>query len=97
MPEEMATEEDDYFTDRWETKLEHQDSIWGMTLKPFFRVHGSDRTQERLEVADSTTIKFMEKITIIDKTKKKKKQKAKKEEAQTEEATEAIEVTLGRP
>ncbi|HHH50063.1 MAG TPA: hypothetical protein ENK52_03690 [Saprospiraceae bacterium] len=97
MPKEKNEVEAAFFTDRWETELEMPDSIWGMEIHPFFRIHLKDNTQERLEIADSTSIRFIEKVTIIDKTKKKKVKKKKRkkepvrlseEEAAEEELTE---------
>ena len=36
MSEDQRHEEDAFFSGRWEQELEHQDSIWGMTIRPFF-------------------------------------------------------------
>ena len=95
MSKEKNEIEEAYFTDRWERELEMPDSIWGSELRPFFRIHQQDGTQERLEAADSTTIRFIEKVTIIDKTKKKKlKKKKRKKEPVRPSEEEVVEEEL---
>lgn len=74
MPEDQRNEEDAFFSGRWEQELEHQDSIWGMAMRPFFRIHEAQRgIQERLKFGDSTNIEFIQTVKIIDKRKKKQK------------------------
>ncbi len=74
MPEAQRNEEDAFFSGRWEQELEDKDSIWGMAVRPFFRIHEAQRgVQERLDFSDSTSIEFIQTVKIIDKRKKKKK------------------------
>ena len=73
VPKEMFDKEKKYFTDKNELNFIHQDSIYGKAIRPFFIMHQAKRTQERLEMKDSCVIFFTEKVTIIDKTKKKDK------------------------
>jgi len=76
MPEAQRNEEDAFFSGRWEQELEDKDSIWGTTIRPFFRIHEAQRgVQERLKFGDSTSIEFIQTVKIIDKRKKKKKKK----------------------
>lgn len=75
IPKNINEVEEEYFTDKWETSVETLDSLWGMTIYPFFRVHLRDKVQERLNEKDSTYINFIERVTTIDKTKYKKKSK----------------------
>lgn len=98
IPEALQAKEQDFFTDRYDIPLEEQDSIWGMELQPFMRIHQDEGgVQERLQIADSTSISFIEKITVIEKKKKKRKKKKDKEaEEETEvmaTSEEEIEVT----
>ena len=73
VPKDLHEKEKKYFTDKNELNFIHQDSIYGKSIRPFFIMHQAARTQERLEMKDSCVIFFTEKITIIDKTKKKDK------------------------
>ncbi len=74
MSEDQRNEEDVFFSGRWEQELEHQDSIWGMAVRPFLRIHEAQRgIQERLKFGDSTNIEFIQTVKIIDKRKKKQK------------------------
>ncbi len=74
MSEDQRNEEDAFFSGRWEQELEHQDSIWGMAMRPFLRIHEAQRgIQERLKFGDSTSIEFIQTVKIIDKRKKKQK------------------------
>ena len=72
-PKDMLEKERKYFTDKNELNFIHQDSIYGKKIHPFFIMHQDVKTQERIEIKDSCMIFFTEKITIIDKTKKKDK------------------------
>lgn len=72
MPEALRKKEEAWFTDRNELFIAHTDSLWGKVIHPFFRIHEDTNIQERLQMADSTSISFVEKVTIIDKSKKKK-------------------------
>jgi len=95
---ELADQEGEYFTDRWDTELVDKDSLWGMTITPFFRVHKNEGgVQERLQMSDSTTISFVEKIRIVDKTKKKKNKKNKEEEISNIELGEPDEENAASP
>lgn len=73
IPSKVKEDEKAYFTDRGELAIAHPDSIWGKKFRPFLRVHTADRVQERLRMKDSTSISFVEKITIEEKEVKKKK------------------------
>jgi len=91
MPDKLWKQEDAYFTDRWETKLEAPDSLWGMSVTPFMRVHlDEDGVQERLDMKDSTKISFYKTVKIIEKIKKSKKKgkKGKKNKKEEEKETD---------
>jgi hypothetical protein len=75
IPDELRKKEEAYFTDRNELLLPATDSLWtGLTFRPFLRMHGTERIQERLQMNDSTSVTFFEVVRIIDKTKKKNTQ-----------------------
>ena len=83
IPEKLYQQESEYFTDKYDVLMEEQDSIWGKKIYPFLRIHHDQGgIQERLQMADSTSIEFVEKITIIEKKKKKKRKKNKEEETE---------------
>ncbi len=89
--ERLFNQERDYFTDKHDVVIEEQDSIWGKKIYPFIRIHHDDGgVQERLQIADSTHIEFIEKITVIEKKKKKKKKRKKKKKNEAEEAGEIV-------
>ena len=69
IPEKLRKSEAAFFTDWDESVLRHPDSLWGKSIRPFFRVHTDSGIQERLQVTDSTVISFVEEITIVEKTK----------------------------
>jgi hypothetical protein len=73
----QAKQDMKYFTDRNEQVIPHADSLWGKKVTPFFVTNNQTNIQTRLNGADSCTIRFVEVITIIDKTKKKDKDKDK--------------------
>jgi hypothetical protein len=73
IPSQVKEQEKAFFTDRGEMAIAHPDSIWGKKFHPFLRIHTNDRVQERLRMKDSTTISFIEEITIEEKEVKKKK------------------------
>lgn len=75
IPPDFQKKEAAYFTDKGERTFFHGDSLWGKTIRPFLIIHQDERVQERVEMKDSISIQFVEKITIIDKTKKKNKDK----------------------
>lgn len=77
LPNDLDKKEKEYFTDKGEMIIAHPDSLWGKTVRPFFTIHQQQLLQQRLEMKDSATIQFREKITIIDKSKKKDKDKDK--------------------
>ncbi|MEO1513849.1 MAG: hypothetical protein AAFV95_02515 [Bacteroidota bacterium] len=82
---ELKEEEAGYFTDRWEVPLESPDSLWGMVVYPFLRIHEDvSGEQERLQMEDSTSIQFVETIRVIEKVKKKRKKKKKKKKEKME-------------
>lgn len=87
MPEKLWNQEKAYFTSKYNYKVENPDSLWGQKFYPFLRIHqDQDGVQERLQMSDSTSIEFVEKVTIIEKKKKKKKRK--KDEEETDEVSE---------
>lgn len=66
-----------YFTDRGETILTGQDSLWGKSIQPFLIIHEDERVQQRMRMEDSLSILFVEEIKIVEKEKKRsKKEKA---------------------
>ena len=75
IPGKINEQEKAYFTDRGELVFESPDSIWGKSFYPFLRIHTDAKVQERLQMRDSTSISFVETITIEEKDKKKKKSK----------------------
>jgi hypothetical protein len=79
LPNELAKKEKDYFTDKEEKVFFHPDSLWGKQIRPFLVLHQKEKVQERLEMRDSMIFSFKEKVTIIDKTKKKDKEKKKED------------------
>jgi len=84
--EKLYKQEKEYFTDKADFAMEEQDSIWGKKVYPFLRIHRDEGgVQERLQMSDSTSIEFVEKITIIEKKKKKRKKKRKKNKETSEE------------
>ena len=84
-PEQQQKADMEYFTDRWEVKVESADSLWGKSVTPFLRVHDDAQDeQERLQANDSTTITFVETIRMIEKVKKKKKKKSKKKQEEVQ-------------
>ncbi len=81
-----SEQEEKYFSDRGEIMLLEADSIWGETIKPFFR---SSRTeQDRIEMKDSISIQFIEDIVV------KTKEKPEEEEEEEETVFENTEPTL---
>lgn len=96
IPSKLKEDEKAYFTDRGELVIEHPDSIWGKKFYPFFRIHTDDRVQERLRMKDSTSISFVEQITIEEKDVKKKKKDKNEVVATTTDsvAVEAAEVPV---
>lgn len=77
IPEDLRKKEETYFTDRGELLVPVTDSLWtGLVFRPFLRMHGAERVQERLQMNDSTSVTFFETVRIIDKTKKKNTQAA---------------------
>ncbi len=95
IPENLQAQEAEYFTDNFEVSMAEPDSVWGMQLTPFMRVHHDQGgVQERLQESDSTSLEFIEKVTIIEKKKKKKRKKNKRgaEEEEEEELNEESEM-----
>ena len=88
IPEDLAKKERGYFTDRKELQLMDKDSIWGTTIVPFFRMHTTEQVQERLQIADSTWITFIEEIILEEKVIEKKPPKKKKKKKGEEEVAE---------
>jgi hypothetical protein len=71
IPSDLSEREERFFTDRNELELKAVDSLWGKMIRPFLYIDGNSRVQERLRIADNSSFEFSEKVTIIDKTKKK--------------------------
>jgi hypothetical protein len=83
MPEKLWEEEKVYFTYKYDYEVSNPDSLWGQKFYPFLRIHNDqDGVQERLQMADSTSIEFVERVTVIEKKKKKKNRKNDKEETE---------------
>ena len=84
MEEKLWEEEKAYFTYKYDYKVVNTDSLWGKKFYPFLRIHQDNGgVQERLQMADSTSVEFVEKITVVEKKKKKKNRK--KEDTESEE------------
>jgi len=78
IPKKLRLKEKSYFTGRWDMVNNDVDSLWGKRIYPFIKVHIDENgVQERLQLADSTYISFVEKVTVIEKKQKKKKKKKK--------------------
>ena len=74
MKEELWEEEKKYFTYKFDCKVSQPDSIWGQKFYPFLRIHfDEDGVQERLQMNDSTSIEFIERVTVIEKKKNGRK------------------------
>ena len=80
MPNDLAKEEQDFFTDNGELEIVSIDSIWGVSIFPFHKIYVNDVIQQRLQPRDSTSLHFYLKTELIEKKKKKKKSKKKKNE-----------------
>jgi hypothetical protein len=81
MKEDLWEEEKEYFTYKYDYEITNPDSLWGQKFYPFLRIHNDEGgVQERLQMADSTSIEFVERVTVIEKTKKKKGHKKEEEE-----------------
>jgi hypothetical protein len=94
MDKGLEQKEMEYFTDNFEVSMAEPDSVWGMKLYPFMRIHrDKGNVQERLQASDSTSLEFIEKVTIIEKKKKKKRRK--KERGAEEDLAEVITETEG--
>ena len=93
MPDQLWNRELDYFTSKYDYEVVETDSLWGEKFYPFMRIHQDEGgIQERLQMSDSTSIEFIEKITIVEKKKKKKKSKKDDDEEEEIVAMENIEV-----
>jgi len=80
-----------YFTDRWESKLVDKDSLWGHTVRPFICIHqDAQGQQERLLMADSAMITFIENVKVIEKFKKPKKERKPKKKRKKEEVLSTV-------
>ena len=75
--DKKRNKEEAYFTDRWEFEIESSDELWGEAVQPFLAINGNG-IQNRFTSKDSTRIKFIEKVTIVEKEIKRGK-KSKKE------------------
>jgi hypothetical protein len=71
-PQNLSKREAAYFTDLREFVIENTDSLWGKSIKPFLLIERSSGQQQRLQMADSTELRFIETIEVIDKRKKPK-------------------------
>jgi hypothetical protein len=70
IPTDLSEREDKFFTDRNELEIKQLDSLWGKTIRPFLVVDET-HVQERFRISDNVNFEFSEKVTIIDKSKKK--------------------------
>ncbi|MEY4935075.1 MAG: hypothetical protein RIS64_1434 [Bacteroidota bacterium] len=70
MPADLLEREDKFFTDRNELEIKQIDSLWGKIIRPFLIVD-ENHVQERFRISDNVNFEFSEKVTIIDKSKKK--------------------------
>ena len=70
IPSDLLEREEKFFTDRNELEIKQMDSLWGKTIRPFLLVDET-HVQERFRISDNVFFEFSEKVTIIDKTKKK--------------------------
>ena len=70
--ETLAKSEKEYFTDRNEIELEHEEDIWGMDINPFFKVFMPKRVYQRVQKSDNVKLSFVVTETIIEKGKKNK-------------------------
>jgi len=73
--ENLESREKEWFTDLREAVVPSPDSLYGMVFKPFLRIQDKPRFQQRLRIADSTEIRFIEEVEIIEKVKKLKRKK----------------------
>lgn len=84
IPEKLWEEEKAFFTYKYDYEISNPDSIWGQKFYPFLRIHMDEGgVQQRLQMKDSTSIEFVERVTVIEKKKKSKDRK--KDEIETEE------------
>lgn len=80
-PDKLWDAEKAYFTHKFDYEITHPDSLWGQKFYPFMRIHRDEGgIQERLHINDSTSIEFVERVTIIEKKKSKKDRKAEEED-----------------
>ncbi len=83
MPDKLWEEEKAYFTYKYGYEVTNPDSLWGQKFYPFLRIHQDEGgVQERLQMADSTSIELVERVTVIEKKKKKKGNKKEKDETE---------------
>jgi len=80
IPAEEQKADKAFFSNYGDLKIETADSLWGKSIRPFFRIDSDRRMQERLTVEDSVKITFIENVEVIEKIKKTKKKKKRKEE-----------------
>ncbi len=94
LSEGQNKKETDFFTDRFEIELEHLDSIWGKSIRPFFLHHLDKNVQQKLLESDSTQISFEEIYRVTNKAKKKKKKEKKKDEDEEIDEETAAEIRM---
>lgn len=86
IPAKAFEKDKSYYTDRFEFRVEDQDSLWGKKVYPFLRIHlDQGNIQERLQPRDSTVISFTEEIIFTEKVKEKKVKDKKSDEEDEEE------------
>lgn len=73
IPKQIEEREKEYFSDKNEVIVQHIDSLWTRSFRPFYSFNSESRIQRRLQVSDDVFFTFSMKTTIIDKTKKKDK------------------------
>lgn len=79
--DEIYQSDKEYYTDKWDSFVEHPDSIWGTKIYPYFEVSiENGNKHKRIGHTDSLNIAFVEEIKIIEKKKKIRKKKKKKKE-----------------
>jgi hypothetical protein len=90
IPGKLNESEKSFFTDRGELAIASNDSLWGKTVRPFLRIHKDAHVQERLRMGDSTSIRFIEKVTVEEKKKKNKTREVSADSILVADSTSAI-------
>ncbi len=64
---DLSDQEQAYFTDRNELKINEIDDIWGKKIRPFFIIDGESAIQDRFQMSDDVSFEFIENQTIVEK------------------------------